>query len=122
MPRRDPIPLKRAKALRSNIPLAEALLWEKLRARRLGGMKFSRQVPIGPYIVDFAARRERLAIELDGDSHAGRETYDAARTAFIEGQGWHVLRFWNDDIFTNIEGACADILRAAESRCAAPSP
>ena len=121
MPRRDPIPLARAKVMRSDMPRAEDLLWQKLRAKRLGGMKFARQVPVGRYIVDFAARRERLAIELDGDSHAGREAYDAARTAFIAGEGWRVLRFWNDDIRANLGGVCEDILRAAESRYAAPS-
>lgn len=122
MPARDQRTLKRAKALRSDMPDCERLIWEKLRAKRLNGIKFARQVPIGPFIVDFAARREKLAIEIDGDSHAFRLSYDAERARFIEGLGWQIIRFSNEDVRTNMDGVLEGILRAAESRFAAPSP
>lgn len=65
----------------------------------------------GPdYVADFAARRHGLVIELDGDSHAGREDYDAARTAFMESQGFRVIRFSNSEVMTNIEGVTRAIL------------
>ena len=89
----------------------EIKLWTILRAGRLG-VKFVRQMPIAPYIADFAAREHRLVIELDGDSHAGREAYDAARTAFIESKGFRVIRFGNSEVMTNPEGVARAILIA----------
>jgi very-short-patch-repair endonuclease len=82
-----------------------------LRANRLG-IKFQRQVVLAPYIADFAARSERLVIELDGDSHAGREAYDAARTAALEARGYRVLRFSNSDVMSHIDGVARAILVA----------
>ena len=74
------------------------------------GVKFTRQIPIGPYIADFVARRERLVIELDGDSHAFQADYDQTRTAYLTAQGYRVLRFSNADIDRNREGICDTIL------------
>lgn len=71
----------------------EQALWRILRAHRLGDVKFTRQVEAGPYYLDFAARRARLAIELDGETHVGRERYDDKRTEWLEAQGWRVIRF-----------------------------
>ena len=89
----------------------EAKLWSALRGGRLQGIKFVRQMVFDDhYIADFAARHHGLVIELDGDSHAGREDYDAARTAFIESQGYHVIRFSNSDVMTNIDGVTRAIL------------
>lgn len=67
-------------------------------------------MPVGPFVLDFAARREQLAIELDGDSHAGREEYDAHRTSYLERQGWKVIRFTNADIMCNPDGVAIMIL------------
>jgi very-short-patch-repair endonuclease len=88
----------------------ERALWSILRAHRLEGWKFTRQAPVDPFVLDFAARRERLAIELDGDSHAMQEEYDARRTAFLERRGWKVLRFTNSDVMNNPDGVSMAIL------------
>jgi very-short-patch-repair endonuclease len=102
----------RAKQLRRDMTPPEIKLWSRLRAGRLQDIKFVKQAPIAPYVADFAARDLGLVIELDGDSHAGREDYDAARTAFIESQGYRVIRFSNSDVMTNIEGVLHTILIA----------
>ena len=99
----------RAKQLRTNLTEPERRLWYRLRANRLG-VKFQRQVVLAPYIADFAARSERLVVELDGDTHAGRETYDAARTKALEDRGYRVLRFTNADVMTNLDGVLHAIL------------
>ena len=101
----------RAKELRANTTPPERTLWSMIRAGRLG-VKFQRQVVLPPYIADFAARSERLVIELDGDSHTGREAYDAARTASLEQRGYRVLRFTNSDVMTNPDGVVLAILIA----------
>ena len=112
MPRRDPEKLARARELRANMSPPERALWSILRGHRLDGIKFTRQIECGPYYIDFAARRERLAIELDGDSHAEREEQDAFRTRFLEAQGWRVIRFANSDVMTNPDGVATAILMA----------
>lgn len=76
------------------------------------GAKFQRQVVLAPYIADFACRSERLVIELDGDTHAGREAYDAARTRALEDLGYRVLRFSNSDVMTNLGAVLDAILKA----------
>lgn len=117
---RDPVLLSRARENRTVMPAAEHILWHRLRANRLNGIKFARQVVIGPYITDFAARREKLVIELDGDSHADRIAYDAARTVYLETQGYRVLRFDNEEIRTNLDGVLDVIVATVET--ASPSP
>jgi very-short-patch-repair endonuclease len=112
MPRRDPEKLARARELRANMSEPEWALWRILRAHRLEGVKFTRQIECGPYYVDFGARSLRLGIELDGESHVGGEQKDAARTAFLERQGWRVIRFTNDDVVGNAEGVARAILNA----------
>ncbi|HYD38776.1 MAG TPA: DUF559 domain-containing protein [Allosphingosinicella sp.] len=112
----------RAKELRTNLTPPERALWHVLRAGRLG-IKFQRQVVLPPYIADFAARSERLVIELDGDTHAGREAYDEARTAALEERGYRVLRFSNSDVMTNLDGVTRAILVAlGKDPEAAPPP
>ena len=90
----------------------ERALWHILRAHRLQDIKFTRQVEAGPYYIDFAARLPRLAIELDGDSHATAEQYDSIRTRWLEAQGWRVIRFTNGDVMTNPDGVATAILLA----------
>jgi very-short-patch-repair endonuclease len=92
-----------ARKLRGDPTEAERALWARLRAGQVGGFKFVRQFPIGPHIADFACRSAKLVIELDGGQHATSET-DAARTRLIEAHGYHVIRFWNHDVLSNIEG------------------
>ncbi len=84
MPKRDPKKLDRAREMRANMSGPERMLWSILRARRLAGFKFTRQIECGPYHIDFAARMHRLAIELDGETHGGRELQDAGRTRYLK--------------------------------------
>ncbi|MGK8175823.1 endonuclease domain-containing protein [Aeromonas dhakensis] len=94
-----------AKRMRREAPLAEQKLWLQLRDRRLAGVKFRRQMPIGPYIVDFISLEQRLIIEVDGAQHnepAGRQ-YDGARTAYLNQQGFRVIRVWNNDVLSRME-------------------
>src|SRR5579859_2968298 len=92
-----------ARVLRRNATEAERIMWRLLRDRRLGGVKFRRQVPIGPFIADFASIEDRLVVELDGGQHADSKT-DVRRDRFLKGDGWRVVRFWNNEVMTNREG------------------
>lgn len=113
--------LRRAKAMRSEMTQPERALWAALRAHRFNGVKFSRQVVIGPFILDFAARARRLAIEVDGDAHAGNEARDERRTAWLEDQGYHVIRFSNADVMHNLEGVLL-VIEEALRACPSPKP
>ena len=117
----DPVKLDRARKLRCEATPPERAMWRVLRAHRLEAWKFARQVSVGSYFIDFAARRERLGIELDGDSHAQTELYDKVRTSYLEGRGWRIIRFTNHDILSNPEGVGQSIL--ASLACGGgPSP
>ena len=100
-----------ARFLRQNMTDAERLLWHHLRAHRLCGQKFRRQQPIGPYIVDFVHFGARLIVEADGGQHNGSAN-DAVRDAWLKGQGFTVLRFWNDEILLDIEAVLEAIVDA----------
>ena len=100
-----------AKRLRRDMTDAEKLLWQHVRNRQLGGFKFRRQCTIGPFIADFACIENRLIVEADGGQHS-ESTSDANRTDYLERQGWQVIRFWNTDILTNIDGVLEAILIA----------
>jgi very-short-patch-repair endonuclease len=104
------MPNAKARELRINMTDAERLLWSVLRDRQLAGDKFHRQFPIGPFIADFACRKHRLIIEADGGQHT-ENVSDQRRTNYLESQGWRVIRFWNNDILTDIEGVAEMILR-----------
>ena len=109
--------VKRARSLRCASTEAEKLLWQKLCARQLGGAKFRRQAPIGPYIVDFVSFTHRLVVEIDGGQHntaQGRQ-HDRERTVWLESQGFRVLRFWNNQVLSNIEGVLERILQEIEA-------
>lgn len=106
--------LKRAKALRRDQTPAENKLWYILRNRYLYGFKFRRQHPIGKYIVDFYCAEAKLIIEVDGDSHTGKEDYDSKRTAWLEEQGYRVIRFMDTDVHENLEGVSMVIIEACE--------
>ena len=90
---------------------AELRLWRLLRDRRLSGLKFRRQVPVGPTIVDFLCVGARLIVEADGSQH-GESLGDARRDACLARQGWTVLRFWNHDILPN-RGSVIDTIFAS---------
>ena len=97
----------RAKQLHRNMSPAEAKLWQHLRAHRMGGIHFRNQHAIGNYIVDFCTPRKKLIIELDGSQHLDQKEYDDERTKYLESRGYRVLRFWNNDVLSNID----DVLR-----------
>jgi very-short-patch-repair endonuclease len=99
-----------ARRLRRDLTDAERKLWYQLRDRRLAGLKFKRQVPIGRFVADFACLEHHLIIEVDGGQHALAEREDAGRTAVLESMGFVVLRFWNNDVLTNIAGVADAIL------------
>jgi very-short-patch-repair endonuclease len=105
-------PTNTARKLRRTQTQAEARLWFHLRSRRFAGHKFRRQSPVGPYIVDFICLQDRLVIEVDGGHHAERSAEDAGRSAYLETQGFRVLRFWNNDVLGNIEGVLSVIMNA----------
>ena len=102
---------KYARALRHNQTDAERKFWEQVRNRRLAGLKFNRQHPIGTYIADFVCIEKRLIVELDGAHHTKQESYDSEREAFLASKGYRVVRFWNADVLTNMEGVIRTLLR-----------
>ena len=115
----DRLPTLRARELRNNATAAERVLWQHIRNRQLEGARFNRQVPIGPFICDFACRSLKLVVELDGGNHALRIAEDASRTKYLESKGYSVLRFWNNDVLGNVEGVLSVIGKALRDR---PSP
>ncbi len=114
----------RARLLRRNQTDAERRLWALLRDRRYHGAKFRRQVPVGPYVTDFCCFDAKLIIELDGGQHAsdGGAERDLQRTAWLQQEGFRVLRFWNDEIFTNIEGVLTQIAAVLDVEWAQETP
>jgi very-short-patch-repair endonuclease len=100
MPADDEQPRERGRRLRAESTDQERKLWQHLRARRFNGFKFRGQHRIGPYFVDLCCIAQRLVIEIDGSQHAepAEETKDAARTAYLNQQGYRVIRFWNEQI------------------------
>ncbi len=109
----NPAILARAKELRRPMTPHEAKLWQRLRGKQLYAIKFRRQHPIYRFILDFFCYEHRLAIEIDGDSHAepDQQLYDQARTEWLEQHGLRVIRFTNRDIDANIEGVLQEIAR-----------
>ena len=105
----------KARRLRRPLTASELILWEVLRESRLQGIKFRRQHPFGPYVLDFFCVKAQLAVELDGSVHEQDEQkgYDRERTAYLESCGLRVLRFKNEEVERNIEDVLARILEAS---------
>ena len=105
---------KFARYLRVNQTDAERMLWQHLKPLKSQGFHFRRQAPIGPYIVDFVCHSVRLVVELDGGQHGLDENIhrDKVRTDWLQGEGYRVLRFWNNDVLGNIEGVYRTIADA----------
>ncbi|MGC4030450.1 MAG: DUF559 domain-containing protein [Tepidisphaeraceae bacterium] len=99
-----------AKEMRQAPSDAERMLWYRLRSRQLGGLKFRRQVPIGPFIADFACDECKLIVEIDGLQHDDRIDYDANRTATLGELGWRVVRFYAGDVVKDIDSVLMTIL------------
>jgi very-short-patch-repair endonuclease len=114
----------RARDLRSNQNQAEAMVWERLRGRKLSGFKFRRQHPIGNYIADFYCAEAALVVELDGMTHEGREDYDSKREAWLESQGLFVVRITNRDFLDSyhkfFESLASHCVERTKNKAAAP--
>jgi very-short-patch-repair endonuclease len=108
-----------ARRLRADQTDAETVLWNRLRNRQLDGHKFARQVPIGGYICDFVCREKQVVIEVDGGQH-NESAADEIRDRRLVANGYKVLRYWNNDVLSNIEGVLITI--HAELRGESPSP
>jgi len=100
-----------AKRMRHAPTEAEHVIWTSLRAGRLAGLKFKRQQPIGRYIVDFVCFERRIVIEIDGSQHLEAASQDYARTAWLQEQGFRVVRFWNDEVLRDTERVLEEIMR-----------
>jgi very-short-patch-repair endonuclease len=104
-----------AKAMRREMTGAELRLWRRLRKPGIEGLRFRRQIPMGPYIVDFFCPEKKLIVELDGDHHGlpEGERKDATRDLWLKERGYVVVRFWNGEVLSNLNGVCDTILAAA---------
>lgn len=100
---------------------AERALWRQLRLRQFGGCKFRRQQPIGRYIVDFVCLEKRLIIEVDGGHHSEQAAYDLERDAWLKKQGFSILRFWDNQVFNEIESVEEIIIKGLD-RYSPPYP
>ncbi len=98
----------RARDLRQSQTEAEKVIWNQLKAKRFLGLKFKRQHPIGPYFPDFVCLEQKLVIEIDGGQHCENKN-DIARTKFLEKEGYTVIRFWNNDVLSNIDGLLSSL-------------
>lgn len=105
--------INRAKSLRKKATDAERVLWRHLRNYQLG-VKFRRQQPLGPYIVDFLCFEKHLIIEIDGGQHQEQVGYDKIRTEWLNQQGFQVLRFWNNQVLNEIEAVLLTIKAALD--------
>ena len=102
-----------AKRLRQDMTDAERAIWGAVRGRQLKGFKFKRQWTLGPYVADFCCWGRRLIVEIDGSQH--NEEVDRRRTADLEKMGYQVIRFWNNDVLTNLDGVLEAIVQALTS-------
>ena len=107
-----------ARSLRRSTTQTEALVWSRLRRRRLGGHRFRRQHPVGRHVADFVCLKQRLAIELDGGQHAEQAKYDRARDDYLRQRGFRVLRLWNSEVMGDLDATLDAILSALK----APDP
>lgn len=103
---------ERARTIRNNKTDAERVLWRALRELNRQGFHFRQQAPIGPYIADFCDHSAKLVIEVDGGQHGedDQRRHDDERTAWLSAEGYHVVRFWNRDVMTNLDGVMTGIL------------
>ena len=106
--------------LRRNMTDVERLLWLRLRDRQIKGYKFRRQHPFREYVLDFACLEAKVVIELDGSQHFDAQSHDVARTSKLEAAGFQVLRFWNNEVLSNIDGVLEIIWRALPEEIRTP--
>ena len=111
----------RARELRKNQTATEKFVWSRVRREKLGGYKFRRQHPLGPFIVDFVCLERKLVLELDGGQHAANVEYDQRRTAWLEERGYRVFRLWNFEVPREWEAAADRIWQLLEEGAPAKS-
>ena len=118
------IETRRSRSLREGQGPAETLIWRALRGRGLGGFKFVRQEPIGPYFADFVCRDAKLIVEIDGATHSTEEElrHDARRTEFLQAQGYRLVRFVNEEVYRNMNGVLETFLAKLDERPSPPKP
>ncbi|HMN46797.1 MAG TPA: endonuclease domain-containing protein [Povalibacter sp.] len=119
---RDKLAQERARVLRRDPTDAERHLWYFLRRHHIADVRFRRQFPIGPYIVDFVCLDARLVVELDGSQHQSSIAYDAQRSRFLKSQGYRVLRFWDNDVLQRTESVLQVIWEAVVVAAKRPPP
>lgn len=102
---------ERARSMRCSPTRSEEWLWRRLAGSRTG-LAFRRQLVIGPYIVDFACTKARLVVEIDGESHGGRERHDAARDRALGVLGWRVLRVREEEVMGDLDGVVGRVKAA----------
>jgi very-short-patch-repair endonuclease len=100
----------------------EVQLWMRLRRNQIGGHYFRRQVPVGPYIVDFVCAKARLIVEVDGSQHLSAVTWDQDRTAWLQSRGYRVVRFWDNDVLERTDSVLERIRIALQEAPTLPSP
>jgi len=114
---------QQARALRKRLTDAERLLWRHLRNRELGGWKFKRQYPVGPFIVDFICLEKNVVIEVDGGQHAEDEESDLQRSTYLKKMGYRLFRFWNNQVLRETEAVLEAIFATlAAEKQNSPSP
>ena len=118
----SPAMKERARELRQAMTLSEAKLWQRLRNRKLHGLKFRRQCPIGPYIADFYCAQYQLVVEIDGGIHERQKATDQLRTQQFAEHGYQVIRFQNREVEEDIENVLDRIWRACQERTNTPLP
>ena len=111
-----------SRGLRKRSTNTETYLWRYLRDRRLDDFKFRRQHPIGRYIADFVNLETKVIVELDGGQHATDISYDRMRDEWLRNEGYRVLRFWDNEVFNNLEGVLETIRSALLQPSPRPSP
>jgi very-short-patch-repair endonuclease len=117
-----PETIGRAQTLRRDMTDAERKLWTILRDSSVDGFAFRRQVPIGPFIADFVCHKAKLIIEVDGGQHDLDSIREATRAEFLEREGYQVLRFWNNEVLSNLEGVHMVISTALGGSSPPPNP
>jgi very-short-patch-repair endonuclease len=117
-----PETIERAQTLRRAMTDAERKLWTILHDNSIDGFAFRRQVPMGSFVVDFVCHKAKLIIEVDGGQHDLNSVREAARTEFLEREGYRVLRFWNNDVLSNLEGVHTVISAALGGISPPPNP
>ena len=111
-------PITTARNLRKRLTDTERFLWSQLRTRQIEGYKFRRQTPIGKYIVDFVCHEQRVIVEVDGGQHSENAEKDKIRDKWLGEQGYKILRFWNNEISTNMDG----VLEVIRDNCKSHPP